>query len=402
MTPVAPRSREGRVFLAVILLLFTAGWAANHFASMIVVLREITGLTPLTVNTAFGVYAIGLLPGLLGGGVVADRFGSRPVVLTGAVLAAAGNAGLMFWNDAAGLMVGRLLVGVGVGLAISAGTAWAGRLRGVSGTTLAGICLTAGFASGPIVSGVVAAALLDHPAAEVMLPFVLSVVLSVVAIGYALFVGDVDPAPAPVPSAAGSATAAEAAPNRSFAKALVLSIPMSLWVFACVTTALVVLAARVAPRIPVAAVLVPGIASLLAFSAALIVQALGRRRGWGPWSGVVGATSAAIGFLLAGVAGADPTIWLYVVMCLLLGSAYGFCLRQGLTDVEVTAPASRRGAAVGVFYVFAYLGFGLPALTELTTPVFGPTALMIGLAVLAVACALIRTVQIRSGYLVRP
>lgn len=396
---------ESQVFFSVAMLLLTSGWAANHFASLVVIFRQDMGLSPLLVNVAFGVYAVGLLPSLLGGGVLADRFGSRPVVLVGAVAAALGNVSLMAWNDGAGLMAGRLLVGVGVGLAVSAGTAWAGRLRGVAGTTMAGICLTGGFALGPIASGIVAAGFGGDPELAVMVAFALSVVLSLLAVGYSLVVGDVSVEPQGALAAGASAAGAGSSPRKAvptgFARSMALSVPMALWVFACMTTVFIVMAGRVAPQFPFPAVLVPGIAAVFGFSSALIVQALGRRRGWGPWSGVVGAVCAAIGFLLAGLAGATPPIWLFIIVCVLMGSAYGFCLRQGLTDVDISAPPAQRGAAIGVFYVVAYLGFGLPALTEVVTQAYGPVPLMIVLAALAIASAGIRAVQIRSGYLVR-
>ena len=56
------------------------------------------------------------MPCLLFGGMVADRIGARPVVLTGGVVAALGNLSLLLWHGAAGLMVGRFIVGLGVGL----------------------------------------------------------------------------------------------------------------------------------------------------------------------------------------------------------------------------------------------------------------------------------------------
>ena len=141
-----------RVFIGVTLLLFTAGWAANHFASVLVLIREQLDVSSVLVNGAFGIYALGLLPSLLAGGVLADRFGARMVVLTGGVLSALGNLSLLAFHDGPSLLVGRFIVGLGVGLVVSAGTAWAGRLRGASGVTLAGIILTAGFMMGPIVT----------------------------------------------------------------------------------------------------------------------------------------------------------------------------------------------------------------------------------------------------------
>ncbi|NED63559.1 sugar porter family MFS transporter, partial [Streptomyces sp. SID10244] len=82
-----------------------------HFASMIPVLKSDEGLATAVLDGAFGIYAIGLLPGLFGGGSLSDRVGRRPVVLTGAALAGIGNLMMIGWHDQAGVLVGRLVVG---------------------------------------------------------------------------------------------------------------------------------------------------------------------------------------------------------------------------------------------------------------------------------------------------
>ena len=79
-----------KVFLSVIFFLVTAGWAANHFAAVLVALKERAHLEPLLVNGAYGIYAAGLFPCLLAGGILADRFGGRPIVIAGTIVSALG------------------------------------------------------------------------------------------------------------------------------------------------------------------------------------------------------------------------------------------------------------------------------------------------------------------------
>ena len=178
-------ARDG-LFGAVLVLLLGAGWAANHFASMLGVLREQEHLSDVLLNGAYGIYALGLLPSLLGGGALADRLGARAVVLTGGTVAAIGNGSLLIWHGEVGVLLGRFVVGLGVGLAMSAGTAWAGRLRGAGGAILAGIFLTLGFAVGPIVSGLLAFALQDAAAPSV--PFAVTTLFSLATVALALVV----------------------------------------------------------------------------------------------------------------------------------------------------------------------------------------------------------------------
>lgn len=381
-----------RIFASVIAFLVTAGWAANHFASVLVVLREELHLSPLLVNGAYGIYALGLLPSLLAGGALADRFGGRPVVMVGAFTAALGNLLLMLFHGPAGLMAGRLVVGLGAGLVISPGTAWAARLRGASGATVAGIMLTSGFALGPVISGVVATIF-----APVWVPFMLTIAASLAAIAFSVVTGDL-PRARMVADQEKSQSRLE--PGASASKALATAVPVAMWVFAAITTSVVGLSARVAEYFSTG-VFLPGIAATVGFGTGLFVQALGRRFNWGPLSGVAGIALAAAGFVVVGLGGATPTLPVFFFSTVLLGAAYGLCLRDGLLDVNVYAPPSHRGRVLGAYYAATYIGFGLPPLLQWLEPRVGPSLPFFVLAVLAAAAAALRTGQIRSGYLGR-
>ena len=367
--------------------LITAGWSANHFASVLVLLRRDHDVSAVLANSAYGIYAVGLFPSLLIGGWVADRFGSRPAVVAGTVIAAAGNVYLMLGVPGHGLLLGRFIVGLGVGLVVSAGTAWAGRLRGASGATAAGIALTTGFMLGPVSSGVVA-----HLAADaVKIPFVVPIVMAVGVMVASIRMRD-DGAPAVTQTA-------EAHPTHSEAKALATAVPMGIWVFASITTAMVVLAGRTDFAIGVA--FMPGVAAVLGFSVALAVQALARRGQWGPRAGVVGALGAAGGMALIAVGGARPSAAVFLAATALLGLAYGLCLREGLLDVDEYTPPEKRGRVIGLYYVATYIGFGISPLIAWITPPVGPSLPFAVFAVLAASSALIRSAQIQRGYLVR-
>ena len=367
--------------------LITAGWSANHFASVLVLLRRDHDVSAVLANSAYGIYAVGLFPSLLIGGWVADRFGSRPAVIAGTVIAAAGNGYLMLGIPGHGLLLGRFIVGLGVGLVVSAGTAWAGRLRGASGATAAGIALTTGFMLGPVSSGVVA-----HLAADaVKVPFVVPIVMAVGVMVASIRMRD-DGAPA-------VSQTAEAGDAHSEAKALATAVPMGIWVFASITTAMVVLAGRT--DFAIGAAFMPGVAAVLGFSVALAVQALARRGQWGPRAGVVGALGATGGMALIAVGGAQPSAAVFLAATALLGLAYGLCLREGLLDVDEYTPPEKRGRVIGLYYVATYIGFGISPLIAWITPRVGPSLPFAVFAVLAACSALIRSAQIRRGYLVR-
>lgn len=377
-----------RAFIGVALLLFTAGWAANHFASALVLIRDQQGVSSLMVNAAFGIYALGMLPCLLLGGVFSDRFGPRPIVLAGGVISALGNLLMLFNHDGAWLLVGRFVVGIGVGLVVSAGTAWAGRLRGGGGVTLAGIILTLGFAIGPIVASLIGAATPNLP-----LIFAVSVVLSVIAVVMGMLLGDAPRIPIEGESASTPRQ------TRSLNKALAVSLPMAIWVFSCITTAVIILAARAASHLD-SPILLPAISAALAFGAGLLMQYLARKFSWGRRSGTVGALAATLGYGLAAYGGEDLTVPIFIISALLLGTAYGLCLREGLLGINTYTPMKQHGTAIGIYYVFTYFGFAFPFIFDLVTPHVGARAPLIVIALLALCSAVVRAVQIRRGYLV--
>lgn len=380
----------------VVALLFAAGWATNHFAAMIPVLRDQEGLSPTVLAGAFGVYALGLLPGLLGGGGLSDRVGRRSVVLTGSAIAAGGNLLMLLWHPAAGIYTGRLVVGVGVGLAMSAGTAWAGDLGGRRGTTIAGTVLTAGFACGPLASGLLAQA--TPSSIDLAGPFLLTIALST---GSVLATVRLTSTEELATAGTSSAPAPDPAPSevRSVGRALARAVPMALWVFSTVTVPVVVLAGRVGGE--ASGPWVPGVAAALALGTGVAVQVVARRVEWCPRAGIVGAALAAVGFALAAVVDASADLTLFVVTSVVLGSAYGLCLRSGLVDVEVLAPRERRGITIGVYYVCTYLGFGLPVLLEALRSPVGTRTPLLALAALALAAAALRTWQQRAVLRVR-
>lgn len=376
--------RSGLVVVAV--LLFVSGWATNHFAAIIPVLRDREGLSTTVLAGAFGIYALGLLPGLLGGGALSDRTGRRPLVLVGATVAAAGNLLMLCWHPVAGIFLGRLVVGVGVGLAMSAGTAWAADLGGRTGTTVAGTVLTAGFASGPLATGLVAEAV--SGSAQLVAPFALTIVLSLAGV-----VLGVVAAP-PASGATDDGGAAQPDGERlGVGRALARSVPMALWVFASVTVPIVVLAGRVSAG--TGGPWLAGVASALALGTGVVTQVLARRAGWGPRAGIVGALLAAGGFVLAAVVDHTAGVALFVLTSVVLGSAYGLCLRAGLLDVETLTPAEHRGAVIGIYYVCTYLGFGLPVLIEALRAPVGTLTPYVVLSAAALLAAGLRTAQLR-------
>lgn len=381
--PGDPRS-DRTLFVGVLAVLLATGWAANHFAALLSAISVDRHLSEATLELMFGIYAAGLLPGLIIGGRASDVWGRAAVAWAGSAGSLAATVAMLLSQDAAALLSGRLILGFGVGLAISSCTAWASDLRGPAGAAVAGAVLTAGFAVGPFVSGMIA----STAEGGIRASFGIAAALVVASTGVAALAArraDVTPQGS-VQDAAQRERAGQGA-----VRALSWALPIAPWVFASATLAFVTIPGRM--HTGLAAPLVAGTAALITNGVSGLVQLVARARQWGPQAGTFGALLAAIGYAITATAPRVLPAGVGLALLVLLGCAAGLCLREGLIDLEVAAPQHIRGALTGAFYAVTYVGFGLPLL--LTTAGADSAAILAVLSVLATAAALARAVRLR-------
>lgn len=379
-----PASTRG-VLAGVLVLLLSVGWVANHFVALMPVLSVRQQLSPATLDVIFGVYALGLLPGLLVGGRASDAFGRRSVALAGSATAVAGTIAMLCSQQYDALLIGRLIVGLGVGLAMSSCTAWASDLNGPAGAAAAGAALMAGFAIGPFAGAVIAAA----GPAGIRLSFGIAAAVGVAAMSVVVVTARHSGA------AARSTTEVWEPPTpaeQGVAPALSWAMPLAPWVFASATLGFIAIPGRV--HTGLAAPLAAGTATLMVNGVSGLIQVLARARRWGPQAGTAGAALAALGYAVTALAPPTIPLALGVPLFVVLGCASGLCLREGLIDLEAAAPKRLRGGLVGAFYVVTYIGFGLPLILA-TVGRTVSTAILAVMAALALLTAVSRAVRLR-------
>ncbi len=372
-------------FGAVLAVLLATGWVANHFVALMPAISDRQHLSTATLDAIFGIYAVGLLPGLLLGGRASDAFGRRAVALTGSATAAVGTVAMLLSQQPEVLTVGRLIVGVGVGLAMSSGTAWASDLKGPAGAATAGAVLIMGFAIGPFAGGLITGA--GEPGVQIS--FAVAAALVVAAMALVIVVTR---RPSETAAAEPGNPERKTRPGQGVGRALSWALPLAPWVFASATLGFVTIPARV--HVGLAAPVAAGFAALIVNGASGVIQIIARGAKWGPQAGTTGAVLAALSYALIAVAPPTMTLALSLPLLLLLGCASGLSLREGLIDLEAAAPQRVRGTLTGVFYSVTYIGFGLPLV--LTTGGPEVTQLVLAtMAVLASAAALSRTMRLR-------
>ena len=378
------------------LAMFAVAYGANQFVPLLAVYRRTLGLSDSQATAIFGVYALGLIPGLLLAGPASDRYGRRPLMIGFAGLSLVATAVLITgrWGSP-GLYAGRLLTGVVSGAVFSIGTAWVKELSDEapagSGARRGALALTAGFAVGPLIGGVLAQ---WAPEPE-LLPYLLHLLLAAVAL--VLLVRAPETVPARL--AGGPPTPHELASSAKSRRFTRVVMPMGPWVFGSVTVVFTTLPAHATGPVVGLRVAFTGVLAALALGTGIAVQPLGHRlqdasvaRGNADAS-ATGLALVAVGCLTAALGAAHPGVAAAVGAAVLLGAGYGLCVVSGLREVEHLAPAGELGSLVAVFYSLAYVGLAIPYLISLAAPHLGyPTALLLA-AVAAALTVLLLAVQ---------
>ncbi|WFB06142.1 MFS transporter [Streptomyces sp. LX-29] len=384
----APAARPSRRFgLRAAWMMTASGWSANQFSALLGAYRSEMGLSEATVTGLFAVYVVGLVPGLLIGGPLADRHGRRPVALTALGVNLLSTMLLMAGTTATWwLLPGRFLTGVGAGALLAAGSAWVKELSSPPYAALApaaaakraGLFVSAGFASGGLVASLIAQ-WAPHPMLTAYLPHL---VLASAA-GAAAFGAPESGRPRPTSGAPTAPRGAAPYPRARYRRAI---LPLAPWVFAGPTVGFATLPGLVDDGLTGWQTVYAGIATAVVPGAGLLVQPLARRVAARHRlaTAVSGLLVIAAGFALAVPAAAAEQPALALAAAAVLGAGYGLALTYGLTEVAALAPPERLARLTALFWTLAYLGMFTPYALALLSAAFPVTALLAAGAALAV------------------
>ncbi|NUP49303.1 MAG: MFS transporter [Catenulispora sp.] len=375
--------------------LTAVGWGANQFAPMVLLYRERMGVSASAAEAVFGLYAAGLVPGLLIAGPLSDRLGRRPVVTFAVLLSMVSGVVLMLGSHGLGwLSTGRVLMGVASGAAFSAGSAWvkelslAGAVAG-AGARRASIAMTVGFGLGPLVAGLLA----QWGPAAFETPYVPQLALASLALWLLAQTPEtVTRRPSGILS--GGLLRLRGFSDRRFVGVV---LPMAPWVFGSATIAMVYLPGLSAGHVKGISLVFAGTAAAVTAMSGVLIQPYARKVAATtagqdrarPRLLVLGLVLVTVGTLAeAGVAALDRIgAWqavLTLVVAVVMGFGYGVLLVFGLAEVQRLAPAEDLAAMTAVFQAFTYLGFAAPYLLSAFKGVASPSVLLLGVVALGV------------------
>jgi MFS family permease len=369
--------------------LLGVGWGSNQFTPMLLVYSHTLGLSTGTLEAMFGLYALGLIPGLLVAGAVSDARGRRPVMFAAALFGLAATIALAAAGHSVALLfVGRLLAGISAGTAFGAGTAW---LREVSsppfGTATdheaarrAAVTMSAGFALGPLVAGVLAQWAPD-PGVVPYLPH----------LALMLFVVAVLPFAPETVSAGAARSLARALPSIRSRRFRRVVAPMAPWVFAAPAIAFALLPSVVGAGSATDGIALTAAITMLTALAGVLIQPVARRldaHADGNRAATVGLLVVCAGLALGALTAHAHQTWLLVPNGIVLGAGYGLCLVAGLVEVQRLAHRDALAGVTAVYYALTYVGFAAPFVLALAAHVAAYTTLLLITAGLALATAL--------------
>lgn len=351
----------------------SVGWGAQQFAPLLLMYQARLGLSTTVVQATFGLYVLGMIPGLLLGGPVSDRYGRRRVMIPTLAVSIAATVLLILGGTGVGwLFAGRLAAGVASGAAFSSGAAWIKELSVGSaqhGPRRLTVAMSVGFGVGPLVAGVLA----QWGPAPAVLPYLPHLILAAVAFPLVLRMPE---------SRVVKRRSGVRLPDRRF---LLVVVPLAPWVFTSASVALAYLPGLVKGHLGGRALVFSAVITMLTAGAGIVVQPLARRVRH------LLATALAIvagGMLVAAAAAAAEQPALVVVAALVLGAGYGCCQVCGLMEVQRLAPPDGLAGLTSAYQAVSYIGFAAPFPLAALARLVPAAGLLVALAALAALAAL--------------
>ncbi|MGB8405004.1 MAG: MFS transporter [Mycobacterium sp.] len=376
-------------WFAVALAAFCIGWGGNQFTPMLIEYVQYAGYSRVDVDVLLGAYVLGLIPGLLVAAALSNRHGRRPVMAAGLISSAVGSLVIAagdLWGFPA-LLIGRLLCGVSVGIAMAVGSAWITELsrppyddtdtNAGTGARRASVWLSLGLAVGPLCAGLLA----QFAPLPLALTYLVQAALCVPAL-WLLKVVAVETRTERTRVGIASSLRVPAVSHRRFLRVVV---PMAPWVFGSAAIAYAIVPALVSEKIGQWALLYTSGLTVLTLACGVLVQPIARRLDdhSSARAVVVSMVLMSLGVFAAVATAITQSPIAAVLVAVLLGSAYGIAIVSGLLEIQRIAEPDELAAISGIYYALAYVGFLLPAVLASLAHYVSYPAMLTAVGVLA-------------------
>lgn len=381
-------SKRGTFWTAALVLALCL-WASGAPSVLYPVYAAEWNLTPVVTTSVFGAYPLALLLVLFFFGSISDTVGRRRAILIGVALIAASAAVFALAPNVGFLYLGRVLQGVGTGLAIGAASASLVENNFTGNPRFASSLTTVATSTGLTLALVISGALAQLAPLPLVLSFGVLLVLAVITFTLTLLT--------PRDATAGARwtfTAPRLAAGllRAFVLATIsVSIAYSVGaIFLSLGSSMARELTGTSDLLVIGLLL--GSSSLSIGITALFLSRVGAHVAIAVGAGL---SILGLGFMVA--ASATGSLALLLAWCLVGGVGYSFAFTGGLSLVSRVAPVHHRGATLSLLYLYSYLAqaitavgagalatnVGLETAVEIAAPVLG------ALSITAIALAVV-------------
>jgi predicted MFS family arabinose efflux permease len=346
------------------------------------------GLSSTLVTVAFAITVVGTVAGLSLFGHLSDRLGRRRIIVPALVVGVGAAVVMLIWPAYPGLLLGRFLTGLAVGVVASTATTYLSDLYRTARpsaspshfpTTVASVAVLGGLSLGPLVSGAIA----QWFAAPLATPYVVFIVAMTVGIVAVLV------SPETVDR---HGFHRDGAPRFRLLEGQRLAFIGASAVAFCSFGGFGVLLSLgsliVQSELHVTAPVIWGLAAFVSLGVSALSQialgALSPR-----WMLGLGTAAVAAGFLVIVIGLFNPSLILFLIGAGIAGAGLGLLFKSALGVAVATADPASRAGVVAMFYTIAYVGQGLPpVLLALATSFVTARVGLSGFAVVIVAVTL--------------
>lgn len=372
-------------------------WGGNEFTPLLVMYREQSHFSQVTVNGLLAAYVIGIVPALLISGPLSDYIGRRPTMLPAAPLSLAGSFLLSIAPEEPLIIAaGRVLCGLALGIIMAVGSTWISELitrsggDPAAGPRKASMCLTVGFLIGAALASVLA----QWGPWPTHLAYVLHILLTVITAVWLLKTPETRPPRGEtvkdtfldlsirdmlhmlhIPSAA----------HRRFSR---IVLPVAPWVFGCAGAAYALLPQLLSDSAGDAPIAFSGLMTVITLGCGVGIQMFGKviDTHRSARASAVAMAVITVGTIFGAIAARTLSLPLGITSAAVMGAGYGLALVAGLSEVQRIAGKDDLAGLTAVFYSVSYTGFFIPMAFSALAPYIGFTALFLIGSLLATSC----------------
>ena len=358
--PARPLS-QARGFWVIGVVFATAMAFSTVPAPLYAFYRQRDGFSTFMITVIFAAYAVGVIGSLFLAGHTSDWFGRRPLLL--AALAAESVAAALFllWPALPGLILARVVTGVGVGLITATATAQLGELHAVArpgaGRIRADRASVAanlgGLSLGPLIAGLFAE-YVGHP---LVVPYLVFLGLLLAAMLVVLLVPETVDLSSPRPRYRPQRVSVPSQGRPLYFTVVIASFAA----FAILGLFTSVAPGFIAGTLRHTSPLLAGTVTFLVFGAAATAQIVASALS-APRQLQTGLALMAAGVLVVTTAVWWPTLALFIVGGVIAGSGVGVLFKGALGTVVGLARPESRGEALAGLFLGAYAGLVVPVL----------------------------------------